>query len=524
MEFHYIVGEPPSEGRNTCYLELTDDSVDYSFETEFYLWIHDDKGELHNLGTVKIGKKGQRSPSVTDLEGSFTTLGKNYFSVGSGAYYYASLRLFAPEYKEEILYSLRDVVYTPAILDEVLEEEVVKKSLLRYSSLETVRELFPRVLSGQAALTDFEFQFVRPKQKNIEESVLNFSVARNSTPSTNIHALIGRNGVGKTTLINDMINAVVSPEKTTSKFYDKSVGSDQGDRRPIDENYFSGIASVAFSPFDQFRAQADKFAFMGAHYSYIGLKKRNSADEHKTITDLQTDLCGDLIESFRDPATMERWILALDKLNSDPIFGNMELEQLYQTYKYKSIHGEHAYTPGTEDFYTDYHEAVSSALNQLSSGHAAVLQTITKLVYAVDERTLVLVDEPESHLHPPLLSAFIRALSDLLHNRNGVAIIATHSPVVLQEIPKSCVWIIDRVRNTISSRRPEIETFGENVGVLTRDIFGLEARRSGFYDLLDRAVNEGGTYDEILGKFNDQLGLEGRAILIALINARTEGC
>lgn len=59
-------------------------------------------------------------------------------------------------------------------------------------------------------------------------------------------------------------------------------------------------------------------------------------------------------------------------------------------------------------------------------------------------KTLVLIDEPESHLHPPLLSAFIRALSDLLLDRNGLSIIATHSPVVLQEVPKRCVWKINR--------------------------------------------------------------------------------
>jgi len=65
----------------------------------------------------------------------------------------------------------------------------------------------------------------------------------------------------------------------------------------------------------------------------------------------------------------------------------------------------------------------------MSSGHAIVLLTITRLVATVEEKTLVLIDEPESHLHPPLLSAFIRALSELLYDRNGVSIIATHSPV-----------------------------------------------------------------------------------------------
>ena len=152
----------------------------------------------------------------------------------------------------------------------------------------------------------------------------------------------------------------------------------------------------------------------------------------------------------------------------------------------------------------------------MSSGHAIVLLTITRLVATVEEKTLVLLDEPESHLHPPLLSAFVRALADLLHDQNGVAIIATHSPVVLQEIPRSCAWKIYRVGTNVTSSRPAIETFAENVGVLTSEVFSLEIERSGFHDLLAKSVGTGRTYEEIVDDYDNQLGFEGRAILKAL--------
>jgi hypothetical protein len=144
------------------------------------------------------------------------------------------------------------------------------------------------------------------------------------------------------------------------------------------------------------------------------------------------------------------------------------------------------------------------------------------LVEAVEERTLVLLDEPEAHLHPPLLSAFVRALSDLLINRNGVAIIATHSPVVLQEVPRNCAWKVRRTGQKVEAERPEIETFGENVGVLTREVFGLEVSHSGFHKMLRDAVAEGATYDDILARFGRELGGEAKAILRALISARPD--
>src|SRR5690606_24459594 len=146
----------------------------------------------------------------------------------------------------------------------------------------------------------------------------------------------------------------------------------------------------------------------------------------------------------------------------------------------------------------EFKREASSLFDRMSSGHAIIILTMTKLVETVEEKTLVLLDEPESHLHPPLLSAFTRALSELLYSRNGVAIIATHSPVVLQEVPRSCVWKLTRFRTEGRSDRPESETFGENVGILTREVFGLEVSKSGFLEMMQHAVEAGGTFDSIV--------------------------
>ncbi len=139
-----------------------------------------------------------------------------------------------------------------------------------------------------------------------------------------------------------------------------------------------------------------------------------------------------------------------------------------------------------------------------------------------DERTLVLLDEPEGHLHPPLLASFVRCLSDLLVRRNGVAIVATHSPVVLQEVPQSCAWKLRRSGRTAIVERPTVNTFGENIGVLTRDVFGLQVTQSGFHKLLRDAVADGSSYRSVLSKFDGELGDEAKAIVQALIAEREE--
>jgi len=182
-----------------------------------------------------------------------------------------------------------------------------------------------------------------------------------------------------------------------------------------------------------------------------------------------------------------------------------------------------AMAPSEEDDDSPESNPVAGVFSRLSSGHKIVLLTITRLVETVAERTLVLLDEPEAHLHPPLLSAFIRALSDLLIDRNGVAIIATHSPVVVQEVPKRCVWKVRRSGTVSVAERPDIETFGESVGVLTREIFGLEVAESGFHRLLNENVAGAQSYEQIVTRFNGELGGEAKGIIRGLIADRDQG-
>ena len=229
-----------------------------------------------------------------------------------------------------------------------------------------------------------------------------------------------------------------------------------------------------------------------------------------------------LIDCFRKANKKELWHSSIEKLGSDENFASMSLsglEERYNTFK----QSKRALQVDNEEFRRLFLEDINLYLSRMSSGHAIVLFTITQLVSTVEEKTLVLIDEPEGHLHPHLLSAFLRTLSELLYDQNGVAIIATHSPVVLQEIPKTCVWKVNRVGNTVKPYRPEQETFGENVGVLTREVFGLEVASSGYHDLLSKSVKSGDSYEEIIREYKNQLGLEARVLLKTLVTHRDKG-
>ncbi len=508
----------PDNGNNTVYLKV-DLWNDYAFITLFHMSLHDENGQFHDIGAIKIGFKGQttETDTYTKLPDRFESVDNEFFALGQTVEFYRNIASLPGPSGKQILLALNDIVVQPTIIEDIKEEEVFRTSLLRVVSLSVVKGQYARVLNGKAKLTNFEFKFARPEMQSFGSIDLDFDVKVNSTPSTNIHAVIGRNGVGKTTLLNGMIETITNRQNASAQFI--NTGTPQNNEIPDD--YFSSLVSVSFSAFDPFTPpQEQPDPAKGTCYFYIGLKDSQNGEHHRTISDLQKDCAKALINCFHVPKKTKRWLNAINKLGSDENFSSMQLEQLETIYKKLRNNTTEEEQPDSNSFQDKYRKEVISLLSRMSSGHAIVLLTITRLVATVEEKTLVLLDEPESHLHPPLLSAFVRALADLLHDRNGVAIIATHSPVVLQEIPCSCVWKIYRVGESVSTSRPSIETFAENVGVLTSEVFNLEVERSGFHNILAKSVETGRTYEEIVADYDNQLGFEGKAILKALIANR----
>lgn len=471
---------------------LNPDSWDdyFQFQTAFYVTYFDPEGRPHEIGMTKIGRvgllpgrwadEGVRKPHPP---GTFSSLPDQFFSLGQDTSYYERLEVIGGTFREKFLRSIRDVAFDLDLLESVQSEAVMGVSLLRDVPLRTVRDQLARVARGGALLTPYRFSHKHQGTKG-DSFKLEFRVEPNSHPPSNIHVLIGRNGVGKSTLLNKLAQDFTKQPLLTES----------------DELALSNIVSVSFSAFDEFEPiSIPRDRTKGLTYHYVGLKKKDEPGTKDV-----TALAGEMTKSARiclKGARRPRWVRAVSLLETDPIFAEAGIGDLISKEE--------------ED-----DEAVLKRLGYLfksrfSSGHKIVLLTVTKLVETVEEKSLVLLDEPETHLHPPLLSAFVRSLSDLLTNRNAVALIATHSPVVLQEVPSTCVWKLNRRGWNLVADRIEIETFGENIGTLTDDVFGLEVTATGFHKMLSDAAQAHHDYESALNSFGGQVGAEGRAILRA---------
>lgn len=497
---------PPAPSRNTVYLVKDNWNDMWRFETAFTLIVFDENGARHEPGLIKIGhaglqpgKRGEEG-GAPNLPDAFPALMPGYFSLGQSQNFYETLNELNPELKLQILTGLQDCAYDLSIFDRYLLEPVMQESLLRSTMDALVRTRLHRLAHGHAELTRFQFGYTLPAHPQAlgAPPELDFEVEPDSQPPSNIHVIVGRNGAGKTRCLQSLAKTFLQFGKPSEH---GQLRLDSADTRG--ESNFSSLVYVSFSAFDRFMLPSpEKMQMRGA---FVGLRHAVAGpggaivDQMKSTEEVATEFMRSLT-ACRSGPRLARWRRAMRTLSSDPLFAEQGISSM--------LNGS-----GSRweiDAWTTF--------MGLSSGHAVVLLATSKLVELVEEKTLVLFDEPEGHLHPPLLSGFIRAVSDLLIARNGVGLIATHSPVVLQEVPRSCVWKLRRSGAESVAERPGIETFGENVGVLTREVFALEVTQSGFHRLVSEAAAEpGATYETVIARFGDRLGAEGRALARSLV-------
>lgn len=496
----------PTTATNRAFL-VNDKWDDWGkFRTQFTLVVFDEKGIRKRIGEVKIGEQGLRPAGIAapgerapELPKFFDFLDDQYFSVGQNEAYYEALAELSEHLRVALLTGLRDCAFHLEVLEKNLHEKVMQESLLRDVREQSVRGRLHRLANGDARLTRFDFSFELPEGEGAPPVSLDFQVVPESTPPTNVHVIIGRNGVGKTHCMRQLTHALLGrpapADSREGEIIKRSVG--------LDANWdFAGLVLVSFSAFDSFDLEPKKDDALPCQQ--VGLREHvDGTVRVKTAERLALDFAESL-GKCREGLRASRWREAIEILETDDLFAEAEVQNLLEI----------------RDSEEEWKAAAARRFGRLSSGHAIVLLTVTRLVELVDEKTLVLLDEPEGHLHPPLIAAFVRCLSTLLVRRNGVAIIATHSPVVLQEVPASSVWKLRRSSAELIAERPEIETFGENIGILTREVFAYQVTRAGFHKLLSTAVDAGEDFDKVLAGFSDQLGGEARAIVRGLIAQR----
>lgn len=470
---------------NTFYL-VHEKWDDYGYNYLYEVHYTDNNNNFFFLGETRIMSE---EPLEEILKrNDYKCLDDNCVSLGLYSFYENLLELEDENVKKYLLESIKDCIYIRELYDKFKDKEGMNMSLLRntYGYEEVYKEYSVLLKKGEYIQTPFNLDM---QLDSNNEQTIKINVIPDSTPPTNIHAIIGRNASGKTQLLEAII-----------KDYKNNIFSNNHENT-IKNNIYKNFKLCK----NEFNIIFEKIIYipinLNEELKNIG-KKIVIIDRYNIENDyLKQSLKKCLLQNSK----RKLWVEAIKQLETDPLFKELDLTYIFDKNKSE--------------------ESLNNIIKKYelaSSGHKYIILSITKIVEIIDPKSLLLIDEPENHLHPPLLSSFIRALSYFLRKRNGFCILATHSPVVLQEIPKSCVYYLRRYGNEFSIETPDIETFAENVGTLTSEVFKLEFENSGFYSMLSDEVKNNNSYKEILAKYNNKIGLEGRAILSVLLSNKKD--
>lgn len=493
---------------------------DYSFQTLYHLShfeFKDGKREETVIGPVKILKRGQTTSDGLLIQSDFEKLDSDFCSVGDSLDYYERLRALGA-LGEEILKSLRDVVQTPSLVDEFQDELGWAKSLFRdqRDAGSNFRYLASGIVQGHYTAEPEDqqpFSFQMPgwlSAVNIDTRSATTDVFEGPILPERVNVLVGRNGSGKSTLLSRLARLAFA--STTERIAPPL--SDLGTMLPPGVG-FPRIVTIAFSPFDNFKlpgadarnvAQIAKDMQRGVgRFAFIGLRDF-AAEAEVSISDLPSSQLGQVVpDADRVNQTRLKSISELvddfgrfrSKINED-VSRQRVLRHALNKLKVGLVSEEWLDGPatGTE-------EEASAWFRQRSTGHKIAVLVIFGLVARLESRSLVLIDEPESHLHPPLLSAMMHALRHVLSEFESAALVATHSPVVVQECLAKHVHVVRREGESIAIRPVTAETFGESIGLITAQVFGMESNATDFHEVLDKLIKKHHSLEEIEKLFLD---------------------
>ena len=148
-------------------------------------------------------------------------------------------------------------------------------------------------------------------------------------------------------------------------------------------------------------------------------------------------------------------------------------------------------------------------LYPMSSGQLSFFKFALLACLHIENGSFVLLDEPETHLHPNLISDFVALLNNILELTGSYAIVATHSAYLVREVGREQVHIFKRNKfNEIIISNPRLKTFGANVGDISDFIFGDETESSLADRVITDATEQQISYSEIKEEYRNYLSTE----------------
>ncbi|WP_260431271.1 AAA family ATPase [Burkholderia contaminans] len=526
---------------------------DYGYETSFPISCRI-AGERVDLGVLRLLVVEERTSykaldqlRTSGWDGTFPAPGIDYVSVPSDITFYQQLKArLGIETAVTVATALRDASLLVKIrLDAQATELAASEGFV--NSLQRERGSIAayldgwKVLENQAiAANNFQFRF-----RNVfdEESTLALNFASESLLPHDVNVLIGPNGAGKSQLLHQMVETWITPETDET---------DERDSGFSEQPNLSQVVVVSYSPFERFPVDMVGLKVRDRDvYRYFGFRGRSKETaegkpgrirlSHEfPRTHAAQSLIGCVSDDQRFKAITD-WSMKVSTMESvlgeafEFDFAAVEIDpqkrvrNLYFNYDavedgsaVVNFEGRRYIPVSTETMNDLVVDKLSDACLvksgvtffkentpiELSSGQRLFAYIVINLLGVIRRNSLVLIDEPELFLHPTLEIQFVEMLKEILSRFNSKALLATHSEVIVREVPADCVHVFQRTDDGLVISNPPFQTFGGDIQRISSYVFGDNGVSKPFEKWLSRKVDELGSADALIEAMGDDLNEE----------------
>lgn len=471
-------------------LVFNDGWNDYNIFSWFSLWYFDSEKDSKHIGEMKIIDRDNNNTFDTIPRNFDYALPDNFCSLGMDTNYYKKLLELNPLDRSKLLLCLRDIGLKPRIHEDFAEDSKVELSLLRDIASRQAFRHAKFILSGRPPEEAYSFIFNLSEIEEINSNIVwDVNLPFEAKEWSRLIGIIGNNGVGKTFLLRNLVQALYFEE--TNKFQGKL---------PLFDNLFV----ISSSKYDKYKTE----------------DREIECDDTFHITSLENTTPKDLIEDLKGISSRKKTIhsRAYVEVFHD-LLKNCIGEQTDCLFSYKDeelANGTFYHQP-----YIDTNR-LTEAYDLLSSGQIHILHMMTSLFSHIHMSSLVVIDEPEVHLHPKALIEFMDALQQTMVLFDSFAIIATHSPLIVREIiPANVYRMIRQDSDNPSIAKVSFNTFGEDISLLYARIFHYDEEDSIFTRLISQQAWKYRSADKLINYVENnigEIGLNARMRIIEIFN------
>ncbi len=458
--------------REVAFIEQRDSWNDFSHHIRYVFYAVDSKGKSFK-GDIFLW---------TDSDKKLET--KNYtsfFSMLPTMQDYRSLvSIISLEEANIFLESINDIVNLQTgrantiALDFIKTQEIFKLAFMRnsesffayHNAVDILKGLEQESISKISTTLDLKFKL----DSFTNEHEFNFNFNLKSILPKRICAIIGRNGIGKSQALHNIVKSLLNQD---NNLFDPNNG------RPM----LNRLLAIA-TPGETRNTFPNEKENSPIYYKRLLLTRDSNHSSGEWIVQL--------LRSEDSIKNKSRFILFLESLkeilgeeihnlvipiDSSSLLGNIHHINGRAYIKLKKLNSQFGGEQKSLEAWGSINENANPYFMEndkvypLSSGQYAFYFFALQACLMIENGTLVLLDEPETHLHPNYISSFVALLDKLLELTGSTAIIATHSSYIIRELPRTQVHIVKENNYEITINQPRLKTFGADVGAISYFVF-----------------------------------------------------